>query len=155
MEEENIYLAHRLEDRNDFLKVANMEHRQNQSNVAKVTVAFDELLTTCFTVITFVGHAHAFVERAMRVDGSIVLQIKESSIGYLDERLMDDIGIRAVILATNIKVYEDLHYSKLKLFDRFWSLINHLMLSCRLSFWIGGVHIDRESMAFTLRYQLI
>lgn len=68
-----------------------MEDWQNKLDMAKVPVALLQTFHTCITPIILVGNPHTLVEWSMGADGSIALEVKQSSIGDLDKRLMDNV----------------------------------------------------------------
>ena len=80
-----------------------MEDWKNQLDMAKMTIALLHAFHACITPIILVGYSHPLVERSMRIDGSIALEIEQSSIGDLDKRLMDDVSIRPVNLISQGK----------------------------------------------------
>ena len=123
------YLAYGLQNRDDLLEVADMKDRQNQSNMTEMPITLSELLCTSCAVIMFVRDSHASIKRAMRIDGTVVLKVKESAIRYLDQRLMNNVGIGALTLEicySNKSI--DSHYSELKFFDCFGCSVNDLFL---------------------------
>jgi hypothetical protein len=77
------YFADALEYRDNLLEITNMEDREYQFEIAKVTIAFLKPFCACFTPVVLVRYSHSLVERSMRIDSAVALKIKQPSIGYL------------------------------------------------------------------------
>ena len=79
-----MYLADALQYRNCLFEISNMKDRQNQFDVAKVTIAFCQALMTCFTLVSLSRNAHARVKGTIRIDGAAFVKVEETSIRYFD-----------------------------------------------------------------------
>lgn len=59
--------------------------------MAKVTITFLEVITTCLANCSLIGDTHARIERAMSDDCTVTVEVEKFSVGDFDDSLSNNI----------------------------------------------------------------
>lgn len=89
------FFANFLEDADNPLEITDVESRQNQSDVAKVTVALLQMKSARLALGSLVRNTHARIERAMCNYCTVMFEVEKLPIGDFHHSLADNIIVRS------------------------------------------------------------